>query len=314
MAGPYTGHGRKSEAEGKAAARAAGRERAAEAIKQLDAAIDELAQSDERWAEYLRLTAAMHDYSARNRILILVDSMRRGRPVPAMCAGFHRWRQLGRPVLKGSKGIGILAPMTAKREDEETGETVVFTRGFRVISVFAVEDTDGPPIGRPVPIASDDDGPEAGAVWTRLLATCEQLGVAVSVVDAFADGARGCYVPADGRIEVVGSAPAAMRAKTLAHELAHALDHRAGGLNDRRDAEVIAESVAFVVCAQYGIDTSAYSAPYVAAWGGDVKRFRAAADRVGVLSAAILALSCCAGSCGACGWTGEGEGGCVRCR
>lgn len=63
--------------------------------------------------------------------------------------------------------------------------------------------------------------------------------------------------------------------KTAIHEIAHSLLHEKGNkLNSdisRRAAEVQAESVAYVVCSHYGIDTSDYSFGYIANWSKDKK-------------------------------------------
>jgi len=323
-AGAYTGYRRPTTAEGKAWARDEARRKTAELVERLDAAVQDLASSDEAWAEYLRCSGAMHSYSWGNRLLILVDSVQRGRPVPAMVAGFHTWKRLGRPVRSAKElgykpGIAIRVPLTVKRETEsDSGETETSVRTFfKVGHVYAVEDTDGPPMSRPSPVAIDDDGDDARAIYDRLEAAAAALGVpVVQVVEVEGEpGARGQYVLADGRVEIVAGHPAAMRAKTLAHELAHALEHRAGALDDRVDGEMIAESVAFVVMGQYGVDTSTYSAPYVAAWGEDPKRFRVVLERVAKVSSAILAVADHAGTCAACGWDGESDGGgCERCR
>lgn len=57
-------------------------------------------------------------------------------------------------------------------------------------------------------------------------------------------------------------------AKTLVHETAHAVaDHH--GCHARNDAETVAEGAAYVVLAHFGIDTSTYSFPYIAAWAAD---------------------------------------------
>ena len=57
------------------------------------------------------------------------------------------------------------------------------------------------------------------------------------------------------------------KAKTLCHELAHALLHRKTG-KPRPEMEAEAEGTAFVVAAWVGLDTSAYSFAYVASWAG----------------------------------------------
>lgn len=77
--------------------------------------------------------------------------------------------------------------------------------------------------------------------------------------------------------------PYAQATKTLAHELAHVPLHCTSydyaGCRD--SAEIEAESVAFVVCAVNGMDTTAYTTAYVAAWAaGDTKKVKASAERV----------------------------------
>ena len=61
--------------------------------------------------------------------------------------------------------------------------------------------------------------------------------------------------------------PAIQKAKTIAHELGHFLLHRHE--SDRARAEIEAEAVAFVVLANLGIDSSAYSAGYLSTWIGE---------------------------------------------
>ena len=74
----------------------------------------------------------------------------------------------------------------------------------------------------------------------------------------------------------------AQAAKTLAHELGHIRadhEHRftdyATSTACRGQAEVEAESIAYLITAQAGLDSATYSVPYVAGWsGGDVDALR----------------------------------------
>ncbi|OIQ75476.1 hypothetical protein GALL_428540 [mine drainage metagenome] len=76
--------------------------------------------------------------------------------------------------------------------------------------------------------------------------------------------------------------------KTLAHELGHIHADHANRFPEygidrtcRGQAEIEAESIAYLVLAQAGVDASAYSAPYVARWSdGDPSRLREAATNV----------------------------------
>lgn len=263
---------------------AAGKQKTADALERLDAACKTLAEDDDAFAEYLRLSARMHSYSWGNRLLVMVQ-----RPDAGMVAGFKRWAELGRPVLKGSKGIQILAPMTYKRENEETGETEHRIGGFRVAYVFAVGDTDGPAVELPQPVPSTDDGPRAREVLAALEKRADQLGVPVEwKTDGFGDGITGpagCYTHATGRITVNAALPAAAKAKTLAHELAH---HVCGHTGNRADAETVAEGAAFVTAAFHELDTLGYSAPYIAGWAhGDVARIRTLLQNIAEVAAIL---------------------------
>ena len=57
----------------------------------------------------------------------------------------------------------------------------------------------------------------------------------------------------------------------------------------RGQCEVEAESVAYLVCAQLGIDADDYSLPYVARWvDGDIELIRETAERVVAVARSIL--------------------------
>ena len=65
----------------------------------------------------------------------------------------------------------------------------------------------------------------------------------------------------------------AAQAKTLAHELGHVLMHgpdQAEARQHRGIGEVEAESIALMVGAAHGMDTSVYTIPYVSAWAARV--------------------------------------------
>jgi hypothetical protein len=82
--------------------------------------------------------------------------------------------------------------------------------------------------------------------------------------------------------------------KTLVHELAHMLLHGLGQVDyyDNRDrCEVEAESVAYLVCGELGLETDQYSFPYVAGWAkGDLKVVAATADKALKTAEDVLTL------------------------
>lgn len=255
------------------------------ALKSLESAVAELATQD-GWRRMLEAAAMFHNYSLNNSLLIMSECARRGIDYgPA--AGFHTWRKLGRAVLKGQKGIPILAPMMAKREvvNAETGrlEEKRVLVGFRVVYVWVAAQTDGDPLPDMGPELLTGDGP--ASLLDALASVTTELGYELEWGPC--GGANG-YTNFDRHIiRVRDDVDAAQQCKTLAHELGHVLcghDKDTDYHTDRAcrgRCEVEAESVAYVVMHWAGADSSSYTVPYVAGWaGGDSKKVAAAADRV----------------------------------
>ena len=105
---------------------------ASKAIEQLSQALE--AGHSEKLREYLAAMARFHRYSLHNIMLIASQ-----KPDASHVAGFQTWKQLGRFVKKGAKGILILAPVVLHKEvesdnqDEKTRRTTI---RFRAVYVF----------------------------------------------------------------------------------------------------------------------------------------------------------------------------------
>src|ERR1700722_5624381 len=111
-------------------------------------------QDSESFRAYLSMQAKFHHYSPNNVALILWQ-----RPDASMVAGYNRWLELHRYVLKGQKAIKILAPMTKREELDDGGEQI--HRFFRPVSVFDVSQTDGEPLPTlEVPTLEGEEGPD----------------------------------------------------------------------------------------------------------------------------------------------------------
>ena len=100
--------------------------------------------------------------------------------------------------------------------------------------------------------------------------------------------AKGFYQLVDKYIAVQPGMSEAQTMKTAVHETAHAVLHdrdqmeAEGIVKDQLTREVEAESVAYVVCNHFGLDTSEYSFSYIASWssGKNMKELRASLDRL----------------------------------
>ena len=99
------------------------------------------AGKSETLTAYLAAMARFHNYSFGN-----IMSIARQRPTATRIAGFHTWKELGRFVKRGEKGIQILAPMVGhrrKKDDadrnrtqDDNGKPAPVLIGFRAVYVF----------------------------------------------------------------------------------------------------------------------------------------------------------------------------------
>ena len=258
-----------------------------EITDKLEQGIKELFES-ERFKEYLRTMSKFYHYSFSNTLLIAMQ-----KPEATYVAGYTSWqRNFDRQVMKGEKGIKILAPAPYKAKEERekidpstqkpildadgkpVTETVEVMRpAFKVVSVFDISQTDG----KELPDIIVDE--LSGSV-ENYAAFFEALKQESPVPIAFEDipgGAKGYFSPLESRIAIQEGMSEIQTVKTAIHEIAHAKLHAIHpdektapeDKKDRHTKEVEAESVAYTVCQRYGIETSDYSFGYIAGWSSD---------------------------------------------
>ncbi len=269
----------------------------AELTDRLENGIKDLYASG-RYAEYLAAMSKFHHYSFGNALLILFQC-----PTASLVAGYGTWKkQFGRHVKQHETGIKIFAPCPYRRavqqekKDPDTGQTLYGPDGkplmetgyvaatkFRVVSVFDVSQTEGrelPSIG-----VSELTGDVADftAIYDRLAA----LSPLPVMVDTVPGAAKGYTSFVEQRIVLRSGMSQVQTIKTLVHEIAHAKLHDPEKVTteerkQRREKEVEAESVAYVVCQHFGIDTSDYSFAYVAGWsqGKELEELKASLDLI----------------------------------
>jgi len=241
--------------------------------------------NDESFKRALSLRAHSYGYSFLNAILILAQ-----RPFATTVAGFYRWKDFGRTIKKGERGITILAPIKKKEvkkvkkvdEDgieEEVEVTEEVLMGFKLAQVFDLSQTEGKDIAAPANVEDEPLLKLPAEVLKELLV--EYSPIPVSFLE-HQMSRSGTFYPdpdvAKCRIEINADNSIAMQVKSLAHQLTHFFHYSAtvGKETPKRDeAEVIAESVAYMFMDKYGFDTSQYSVPYVALWAnGNVEKIR----------------------------------------
>ncbi len=239
----------------------------------------------EGWARWVRTRALFHAYSAGNCMLIALQCHERG-IIPERVAGFRAWLKLGRCVRKGETALRVLAPVTVKRRDEpdqETAERCVF---FKTAFVFELSQTEPLPGIEPTPLVPPSQ-PLTGDSHAQLIAPlvdfAESLGYTVSFETI--EGSAGGWCDASARrIVVDAGVPVNAQVRTLIHESAHAcgVDYER---YSRAHAEVIVDTVTFIVAAGAGLAVEGETVPYIAGWGEDgaleaVSEFAEMIDRV----------------------------------
>lgn len=227
-------------------------------IKELENGVRQVLGSED-WKHFLDVMSRFHDYSANNCLLIMLQ-----KPEATAVAGYKTWQKLGRQVRKGETSIKILAPTKHKKKVEKDGEEkeVVWTT-FHPVGVFDISQTDGEDLPTICEELTDMVA-DAGVILAKL---GDVAGIPVEYED-IQSGAKGYYAKA-GKIVIKSGMSDAQTIKTLAHEVAHSILHKAGGEQekaDRNTKEVQAESVAFLVCNGLGIRSDSYTFEYIASW------------------------------------------------
>jgi N-terminal domain of anti-restriction factor ArdC len=228
-------------------------------IEQLEAG------KSEALTDYLTAMSRFHNYSFGN-----VLEIARQMPTATRVAGFWAWKNLGRAVNSGEKGIRILAPIVGvkRKKDSEAEKDITKqnTRvlvGFRNAYVFDISQTNGVDLPEMHQVSGDP-----GENIERLAAFLKQQGIQLVYNEKIAPALGMSY---GGRIAILPGQSKAEEFSTLVHETAHELLHKA----ERRTAttktvrETEAEAVAFVVGKAVGLVTGSASADYIQLYHGN---------------------------------------------
>ncbi|MDQ2832153.1 MAG: ArdC-like ssDNA-binding domain-containing protein [Acidobacteriota bacterium] len=228
-------------------------------IEQLEAG-----QSD-ALTNYLTAMSRFHNYSFGN-----VLEIARQMPTATRVAGFWTWKNLGRSVNAGAKGIRILAPIVGvkRKKDSEAAKDITKQNertllGFRNTYVFDISQTNGVDLPAMREVSGDP-----GESIDRLAAFLKDQGIQLVYNPKIAPALGMSY---GGRIAILPGQSKAETFATLVHETAHELLHK----SDRRTAttktvrETEAEAVAFVVGKAVGLVTGSASADYIMLYHGN---------------------------------------------
>ena len=290
------------------------KDRMREIVDSIENGIKELFESD-KYRKYLATMSRFHRYSVNNTMLIYMQ-----RPDATHVAGFNKWRdQFGRNVLKGEKGIRIIAPTPYKKKveeiktDPETNAPVLDADGkaiieekeiripmFKVVSVFDVSQTSGKPLPQ---LAADLSGNvQQYEVFMEALRRASPVPMEIKPVARDTDG---FFSTKAQSITIRAGMSEVQTVCAAVHEIAHAKLHDyehmteladdgetilVPGEKSRNTEEVEAESISYAVCQYYGIETGENSFGYIATWskGKELKELRASLETINKTASELI--------------------------
>ena len=278
---------------------------------QIEAGIKALFQSGdlEKYQAYLRTMSHFHHYSVNNQMLIFSQC-----PHATLVAGYQKWQnQFSRHVLRGEKGISILAPTPYKIKVEKekldpdtklplldadgntiTEEKEVQIPMFRPVKVFDVSQTDGKPLPERVqsPVAELTGNVEHYEAFMEALRRVSPVPIEMKPLSNDLDG---FFSPSKQSITLRDGMSEVQTVCAAVHEIAHSKLHDYAKQpnsqpKDSSTEEIEAESIAYTVCAYFGIETSANSFGYVATWSKDkdLKAFKDSLDTIRKTSSELI--------------------------
>ena len=289
------------------------REQLKEITDRIEAGIRDIFESGdmEKYRNYLRTMSRFHNYSLNNQALIHLQ-----RPDATLVAGYNRWRdKFSRHVLRGEKGITIIAPTPYKKKieqeklDPDTNLPILDANGkviteekeieipmFRPVKVFDYAQTDGKPLPERVasPVANLTGSVENYGAFMEALRRSSPVPVEIKPMSADVDG---FFSPKSQSITLREGMSEVQTVSAAVHEIAHAKLHNYGlqqaeerKAKSRNTEEVEAESISFMVCAYFGIETGANSFGYVATWSknAELPEFRASLDTISKTANGII--------------------------
>ncbi len=247
------------------------------------------AGKSETLAAYLTAMARFHNYSFGNIVAIA-----RQRPTATRVAGFGRWKEMGRFVKRGERGIQILAPMIGYRRkntdavqntdaDGNVKQPAVLI-GFRAVHVFDVAQTEG----EDLPEFEHNITGEVGEQRDRLIDFLAQQNITLEFNERIAPALGVSY---GGKIALLPGQSKPEEFVTLVHETAHELLHKA----ERRTfttatvRETEAEAVAFIVGQAIGLEMGNSSSDYIQMYNGNATLLTESLEVIQRTSALILA-------------------------
>jgi len=271
------------------------KDRLKDIVNSIEDGIKNLFES-EKYMNYLRTMSRFHNYSVNNVLLIHMQ-----RPDATRCTGFTKWQtEFNRHVIKGEKGITIIAPTPYKKKVEqekidpdtnlpmldENGQIIIEEKEikipmFKPVKTFDVSQTEGDPLPE---LAENLVGDVSNyEVFLEALRRSSPVPISFEPMQANQDG---YFSLTKQEIFIRDDMSEIQTVCAILHEMAHAKLHNyEKGSEEAKPhdvEELEAESIAFSVSAYYSIETGANSFGYLAGYAKDkeLKDLRASLETI----------------------------------
>ncbi len=275
----------------------------------LETGIKELFES-EKYKNYLQTMAKFHNYSVNNTVLIHMQM-----PHSQKVASYKAWKEkFNRQVKKGEKAIRIFAPIQVKSNMnievdkidpvtklpvlDENGEPVTEIKNvkelrFKLVPVFDVSQTEG----EPLPTITENliGNVENYETFIDALKSVSPFPITFEKLPEDTDGL--CTFGNESRIKIREGMSEIQTVSAIIHEIAHSILHKRENAKlekpdnkSLKTKEVEAESVSYVVCQHFSIETSANSFGYITSWssGKELKELKDSLETIHNTSANII--------------------------
>lgn len=231
--------------------------------------------NSDHYKEFLTKMSQFNQYSSRNLRLILAQ-----KPDASYLAPYNTWRKFDRHVKRGEKALSVIIPVTYVKKDQQ-GQPILDKNGrpetgmtFRLKpTTFDVSQTEGKEMPKAAEVKEQLTDLDYANLYRVLMSIAKTNDVSVRFEEMTGE-TKGYYSPAEHQIVLRShDMNKSQLIKTFIHETAHSELHHSNNPQreqlTRSNAELQAESVAYVVASYYGIDTSDYSFDYLAGWSKD---------------------------------------------
>ncbi|WP_314355081.1 ArdC-like ssDNA-binding domain-containing protein [uncultured Granulicatella sp.] len=241
----------------------------------------------ETYKNFLSFLKTMNNYSQKNMRLLLAQL-----PTATMVASAGEWKKRGRFPKKGTKAIRIYSPIFEYQKDKD-GNFLKDDNGLKIPTgkiekwyfapVFDVSQTQGRELPKPIyELTENFKEPKHFLSIFNAIKKCTTA--LISLQEISREGVKGFYNPDTHSIVIRKGMNQYQTLKTEIHEVVHSILHQKNSeLISREQKEFEAESVAYIVCKNYGVDTSDYSFGYLSSWtdrGDRISEFENSLKRI----------------------------------